>query len=278
MIHNENIEIKITEDVSKTKKTGPPAILRCWTVKNMDCYPNLKRIAVVVAPGGGYEYISERENLPIVTKLLGEGIQAFVLEYSITPNQFPTQLMELATAISIVRKRANEWCIDPNKIVIMGFSAGGHLCAQMGAFWDQKFLYSPLKLKPDDIKPNGVILSYPVITSGDEGHRPSFDVLTGGDPEKVKYFPVEKHVTKNYPKTFIWHCDDDPTVSPTNAILMYNSLHKAGIQSELHIYPIGVHGLSLGTEQTSTNGTERLMPYVQNWFDHALRFIRDILF
>ena len=278
MIYNENIEINIADDVSKTKKTGRPAVLKCWTVKNMQCYPNLKRIAVIVVPGGAYQSVADREDVPVATKLLGEGMQTFVLEYSVSPNRFPIQLMELATAISIVRKRASEWNIDANKIVIMGFSAGGHLCGQMGAFWNKEFLYAPLKLKPKDIKPNGVILSYPVITGGDGGHRLSFDSLTGGDPEKIKLFPVEEHVTKDYPKTFIWHCDDDVDVKPSNAIAMYSALRNAGVQSELHIYPVGTHGLSLGTEQTSINGGRWLVPYAQNWIDHALRFIREILF
>ena len=125
------------------------------------------RPAVVICPGGGYRYTSSREPESIAMQYLAAGMQAFVLYYNCAPSVFPCALLELAKSVSIVRSHAAEWNIDPDKILVVGFSAGGHLAASIGCFWNQEFVYGPLGLTAEDIRPNGNILGYPVITSGE---------------------------------------------------------------------------------------------------------------
>ena len=141
---------------------------------------------VVVCGGGGYEYISDREQEPIVLQFLSMGYHACLLNYSVAPNVFPTAVCELASAVALIREHAQEWGVDSDKIVTCGFSAGGHLAASLGVFWNREFVYGALNRKPEEVKPNGQILCYPVITSGEKAHRGSVQKLLGAECETVK--------------------------------------------------------------------------------------------
>lgn len=130
-----------------------------------------RRPAVVICPGGGYGMTSDREAEPVALKFLEKGFQCFILRYSVEPVRFPAALLQLATAVAMVRSRADEWHVNADKIAVCGFSAGGHLAASLGVFWNREFVNGPLGLTPGDAKPNGMILGYPVITSGEFAHR-----------------------------------------------------------------------------------------------------------
>lgn len=230
--------------------------------------PDRLRPAILICPGGGYSRISDRENTPVVTQYLSMGCHVMVLKYSVVPNRFPDALHELASSIALIRAHAAEWMVASDKIIVTGFSAGGHLACSLGVFWNQDFVYKPLSLDSEQIKPNGMILCYPVITSGPDCHQDSFINLLGekaDDPEVRKAVSLELHAGPQTPKTFLWHTWTDNAVSVANSLLLAQSFLKAEVNLEMHIYPTGCHGLSLATEEVSSPDGRQIEPQCQSW-------------
>ena len=124
------------------------------------------RPAVVVCPGGGYRFVSPREGEPVAMQYLSMGYHVFVLRYSVAPARFPTALWQLALLMSQIREHSEEWAVDPEKIVVSGFSAGGHLACSLGVFWNREFVYGPLGCDAKAIRPDGMILCYPEVITG----------------------------------------------------------------------------------------------------------------
>ncbi len=212
-----------------------------------------KRPVVVICPGGGYHMTSDREAETIALKFVGMGYHAVVLRYSVEPALFPESLLQLAKAVALLRENAEKWHIDTNKIVVQGSSAGGHLAASLGVFWKKPFVAEALGVASEMVRPNGLMLSYPVITSGKKAHQGSFECLLGDEyknEEKREALSLEKCVTKDTPPTFLWHTAPDDTVPVENSLLFFQALHALDIPAELHIYPVGPHGLGLATEET----------------------------
>lgn len=210
-----------------------------------------KRPAVIICPGGGYEYLSDRETQPVAMRFASHGINAFILKYSIS-SPFPAALLELAYAVKYVRENAEKFDIAPDKILLCGFSAGGHLTACLGTLWDSGFLKN-ITGSTDMFKPNGMILCYPVITSGKYRHKGSIESILGKKPsdDMLELVSVEKQVCDKTPKTFIWHCADDKTVPVENTLDFTKALSQYKIPFECHIFPFGGHGLALADESTA---------------------------
>lgn len=236
----------------------------------LDSYPEYqgirKRPLVVICPGGGYGHHSPREGEAIAIKMNNLGYNAVVLRYSLAPNEYPCALLELATVVAMARKNADEWSIDPDKIIVAGFSAGGHLAASLGTMWNRGFITEKLGLKPEDIKPDGMLLSYPVITSGEFAHRGSFEKLLGSQyDEMVDKLSLENLVNEDTPATFMWHTFEDGSVPVENSMFLANALRKANVHFELHIFPYGSHGLGLATEETNTKEGNKIQPECAVW-------------
>lgn len=267
------------------KKTGcaddlsENAVLRSYL---LDAGESLKdsehRPAVIVCPGGCYARKSLREGEPAALRFLSRGMQAFVLQYS-TPARFPCALAELGAAVALIRERAGEWHIDPRRIFLCGFSAGGHLCASLGTLHDRDFLREllggKLGLSEGSWRPDGMILAYPVISSGAYGHRESCEMLLGPDPREdlLELISLEKHVTEKTVPAFVWHTGEDQTVPVENALLFAMALRRAGVPMELHIYERGEHGLAICDEVTG-NTPSRIQPDVAGWVELAVRWIK----
>lgn len=236
-----------------------------------------ERPFVVVCPGGGYNHISPREGEYLALQFLAMGYHAAVLSYSVTPAVYPTQLLELTKAMALIRKNAKEWRVDKNKIFVQGSSAGGHLAASFGCFWKEELFTAAAGGDPETIRPNGLILSYPVITSGEYAHRGSFQMVLGERyKELLEKMSLEKQVNVDTPKTFIWHTFEDGTVPVENSLLFISALRKQGIPFECHIYPKGKHGLGLGNELTCAEGIYgELRPEVSGWVNMAGTFIKN---
>lgn len=153
--------------------------------------PNSRlRPMVLICPGGGYSWTSEREGEPVAMRFLAAGIHASVLWYSTAPAEFPDALSEVGAAVKYLRENAVKYHIDSNKIIVAGFSAGGHLAASYGCFWRSDFLCRALGLeysKAAWLRPNGLILGYPVITSGVKAHHETIENLLGAFPD-VSYY------------------------------------------------------------------------------------------
>lgn len=231
-----------------------------------------KRPAVIICPGGGYEYLSDREGQAVAMRFSSVGINAFVLRYSVC-TEFPVPLIEIAQAVKYLRENAEKYDIDPNKVLVCGFSAGGHLAASLGTLWNNDYLKKIIG-STELCKPNGMILSYPVITSGPFCHQGSIDTIIGKDPsEKMsELVSLEKQVTADTVKTFIWHCADDGCVPPENTIDFVKALSANHVSFECHIYPFGGHGLALSDHSTSAY-EGHFNDTCAKWFDLAVNWV-----
>ena len=240
---------------------------------------SIKRPAVIVCPGGAYMYTSEREAEPVAIQYLAGGCHAFVLRYSCAPAVFPTALLELAKAVQIVREHADEWHVDEKKIIVSGFSAGGHLAASLSVFWDRDFVREALGVSNELVKPNGSILCYPVITSGKFAHRGSFGNALAEkehDEDMLELLSLEKQVSSSTPPTFLWHTWADGAVPVENSLFYAQALRENGVPTELHIYPRGGHGISLANEETSTDDAAHIIPECQDWIVKAVDWVKRL--
>lgn len=249
---------------------GSSADLECLLIDN---FPQIEadrvRPCVLVVPGGGYLETSPREAEPIAIRMLGYGFQACILHYSTDTARHPVALAEIAQAMTLIRSHADEWHIDPQAVFVAGFSAGGHLAANLGTEWDKPLL-ADLGFSAQMIQPNGLMLGYPVISSGEFAHNPSFERLLGdraNDPEARESVSIEKHVMPAFPPTFLFHTMTDTTVPVENSILLLSALRKAGVSVEAHFFPTGRHGVSLGTRESMYMDGTGVEECVQVWPD-----------
>ena len=234
----------------------------------------------VICPGGGYWWCSEREAEPVALKMIGNGIAAAVVNYACEGQHYPLQMLEILAAITYIRRNSGRLHIDPEKIAVMGFSAGGHAACTTGLFWQEELAEKTLGIEFGEDKPNGMILCYPVITSGKYAHTDSMKCLLGDDPDTglLEKMSLERQVTENAPHAFIWHTSEDGLVPLENSLYIAEALHEKGIDVEMHIYPKGHHGLSLCDETVSKR--EDISPavaYCSDWVPHCIRWIKEIL-
>lgn len=248
---------------------GTAARLTGYVIDNSaDIDPDRRRPAILILPGGGYEMTSDREADPIAMAMLGFGFHAFVLRYSVAPSRYPVALVEAAETVQMIRRNAEAWHVDPTAIVVMGFSAGGHLAANLGTTHDEAALREG-GVDPQLARPNGMALSYPVISSGRHAHRGSFQALLGergDDPGMLRQLSLEYQVGTDTPPTFIWHTIPDDCVPVQNTLMFVEALAEHGVPVEAHLFPSGGHGLSLGTMETSWHGDAAgVEECVQSW-------------
>lgn len=247
-----------------------------------DYYPEINvqtRPLVLICPGGAYAYTSPREAEAFAMQFLAMGCHAAVLKYSCAPAVYPTALTELALSMKLLREHAEEWHID--KLLVLGCSAGGHLAASLGVFWAEDFLAKAAGISASEkelLRPDGMILCYPVITSGVYAHRASMDNLLGPDrckdEEWLERMSLENHVTEKTPKAFIWHTYTDGSVPVENSLMLVSALRKAGVNTEFHMYPAGGHGLGLANRLTQNQGNSAnqeecttWIPLVKTWIE-----------
>jgi acetyl esterase/lipase len=229
--------------------------------------------AVIIFPGGGYRINAiSHEGTDVAKKLNEWGITTFVVKYRI-PDDATMQDKEMGPlqdgqrAIQMVRERAAEWNVNPQRIGIMGFSAGGHLASTAGTHFNKEVILNGNKT---NLRPNFMILGYPVISFQSEiTHSGSKDNLIGKNPtqEKVDYYSNELQVTADTPPTFLFHASDDQAVKSENSIRFYQALVKNNVATEIHIYQSGGHGFGMNNKTTSDSWVDRLKNWMKanNW-------------
>jgi acetyl esterase/lipase len=223
--------------------------------------------AIIVCPGGGYTHLADHEGGPVAEWLNSLGVTAFVLKYRLGPRyHHPAPMQDAARAIRIVRARAAEWGLDPQRIGILGFSAGGHLASTAGTHFDSGNSNAADPIERVSSKPNLMILIYPVITMRDKTHAGSRKSLLGDNPgpELVALLSNDEQVTKETPPAFLVHTSNDEAVPVENSLLFVSALRRASVPFEFHLYERGPHGFGLGGKD----------PILATWPDRCAGWLR----
>lgn len=224
--------------------------------------------SIVVCPGGGYSGLaSAHEGVAICQEFNKIGITAFLLKYRLPSDDIMVDrsigpLQDAQTAILIVRKNATAWGIDPAKIGIIGFSAGGHLASTAGTHFDKPVIENKENIS---LRPDFMMLLYPVISFGEQAHVGSRENLIGKTPAagQVDLYSNEKQVTTNTPPTFIVHAEDDTVVPVQNSLLFYDACLKNKVKVEMHLFQEGPHGFGLNNPKSK----DKWFEWATNWLD-----------
>jgi len=226
---------------------------------------NATGAAVVICPGGAYQHLAEHEGKVYAQWLNDHGVAAFVLQYRLgnAGYRHPVMLQDAARAVRTVRSRAAEWNVDPNRIGIMGSSAGGHLASTLLTHFDSGDTNATDVIDRQSSRPDLGILCYPVITLGRFTHQGSRNNLLGTNatPEMIELLSNELQVRKDTPPVFLWHTFEDNAVPVENSLQFADALRKAGVPFDLHIYEKGGHGLGLGVRQYNGGDQQKLLPW-----------------
>lgn len=243
---------------------------------SMECSYSKTRPAIIVCPGGGYNFTSPREADPIALSYVAAGFHAFVIDYSCAPAGWPAACCEIAKAIAYVRDHAEEYHID--KIILCGFSAGGHAAASAGVHYNNPVIKEFAEVDGIKNKPDGLILGYPVITDElEKTHMGTYNNFCLGTKDPEKYFGLEHFVNSDTPKSFIWHTFEDPVVPVENSMKFANALVENKVSCELHIFPKGSHGLSLADKRVvAPESIENCPIGVNVWMDMSIRWIENL--
>lgn len=225
--------------------------------------------AVVICPGGGYGFLSiTKEGTAIAKKFNENGIAAFVLKYRLPSDLIMLDktigpLQDGQRAIQLIRERSAEWNVDPAKIGVIGFSAGGHLASTIATHFDKFLVANP---KNTSVRPDFALLLYPVITFGEYAHRGSINKLLGLNPsqELLNLYSNEQQVTPTTPPVFLVHAQNDGLVPIQNSLLFYESLLKNKVKAEMHLYQAGGHGFGINNKSTT-----------DEWFERCLNFLKQ---
>jgi acetyl esterase/lipase len=210
--------------------------------------------AIVVCPGGGYGNLAmDHEGKQIAEWLNTLGVTAAVLEYRHRGKGYghPAPMQDVQRAIRTVRANAEKWDVHPQRVGVLGFSAGGHLASTAATHFDRGNKKSDDPIERQSCRPDFAILCYPVIAFGESyTHTGSQRNLLGenADPKLIAEFSNEKQVTRDTPPTFLWHTTEDKAVPPENSVRFYLALRRAGVSAELHIFEHGRHGLGLAKD------------------------------
>lgn len=227
--------------------------------------PSDRRACIVICPGGGYHHRAAHEGEPVARWVNNLGIAAVVLDYRVAPYRHPYPLLDAQRAIRLVRHHASEWGIDPSRVGVLGFSAGGHLASTLGTHYDSGNHSSIDPVERFSSRPDLMILCYPVISFTEHRHLGSIRNLLGPEPPEDLLLSLsnERQVTQDTPPTFLWHTANDPGVPVENSLMFAKALSANEIPFELHVYPSGRHGLGLAAGN----------PHISTWTELCSLFL-----
>lgn len=260
------------------RNQGAKGYLKCYIQDNPQTYKQKYTYpAILIMAGGGYAYVSAREAEPVALRYLAFGFQAFVLEYSTgASHRYPTQLIEAAMAMIFIRENAKDFDLSNDMVCALGFSAGGHLCGCLATLFDEPILKKTFAKHTHLIKPNAIVLCYPVIVSGQKSHSDSFDNLCGNDQELKQYLSLDQRVSPNSCPAFIWHTFTDASVPVYNSLAYALACEKNKVPFALHIFEKGTHGLS--TAQIDTNSQDvisQASTNIDQWTKLSIDWLKD---
>ncbi len=227
-------------------------------LKDDEAFP---RPCALILAGGAYEHRSRRETEPVMLRFLSSGYQVFTLDYTVGRENIALHEpeREVNAAINHIRENAAEYDTHSHRIVLVGFSAGGHLALSSQCHFASG-------------RADALVLCYPVVTTGKYGHEVSTFNITGGDEKKKQYYSLENQITDKVPPTFIWHTTKDKSVHPMNTLLLSEALTEKHIPFEYHLFQKGKHGLSICTNDVNSpeERTSNWLPLVFSWLEDIL--------
>lgn len=230
--------------------------------------------AVIVCPGGAYGGLSDHEGGPIAQALNAGGISAFVLRSRLTPYHYPVELWDVQRAVRVVRAHAAEFGIAPDKIAVLGFSAGGHLAGMAATMYDEPdgAVENGDAVDGLSCRPDAAVLCYPVVSMIEScGHEGSCQHLTGYEdaPAELRArLSLERRVSDTTPPVFLWHTAEDASAPVENSLRFAQAMHEHQRPFSLHVYPHGRHGLGLASETPLTCG----------WMSEVIAWLKDLSF
>lgn len=248
-------ECSVTAFLQTEKKTGNGAV---------------RLPAILICPGGGYDIVSDREAEPVAKEYYAAGYHAFVLYYSVGKKARDFRpLLQLSSAMAHIRRHAEEWHVDENRIAVCGFSAGGHLAASLGVLFNEEEFLKRWN-RQDNIRPDAMVLGYPVITADEFANEGSILNVSGASKgsEAYAYFGLDGHVDADTPTAFLWHTSVDDCVPVENSLRFASALSAAKIPFELHVLPLGSHGLSVCTNEVDTPDS-----YNARWVEWSVKWL-----
>lgn len=270
--------IHLTEYFPFLGENGKDPTVERYSPTNMDVDKcrQAKRPCLLVIPGGGYSRISPREDEPLALHFMPLGYHIFILRYTPGPeHNFPTQIREVAALTDLIRTHAEDWLCDTAHIAIMGFSAGGHLAAHYSNAYNWPEVQAVF---PNALPVQACILAYSVISADPRvAHSDSFENLLGhplSDAEKER-FSCQNMVSDQTPPTFLWHTAADQLVPVENSLIYARALADHKIPFELHIFPLGRHGLSMVYDDPAKIIPEEALPNRQ-WLTLAQNWLRSL--
>ncbi len=236
----------------------------------------VRRGAVIACPGGGYAMLSRTEGEAVALAFAGQGYQTFTLHYRTGERAaWPNPLVDAAQAVAYVRAHADEWRIDPDKIAVAGFSAGGHVAAALGTMWPRADVQAAAGADGGAIRPNALILGYPALSMRiDRGSQEILELLGPGRPVEEVFAETETadFVGPHTPPTFLWTIFDDGAIPVEQGLTFCERLAAHEVPFELHTFAHGEHASSLGTAVTAFGGTE--YPHTAHWFELCCEWLR----
>lgn len=227
------------------------------------------KACIIVCPGGGYHMRAAHEGAPVSQWLNKLGLASVVLDYRVK-HRYPASLQDARRAVQTVRHRASEWNIDPARVGILGFSAGGHLAASAATLFVEGDASANDPIVRQSSRPDAAVLCYAVLSAApDIRHGGSIAMLLGNEPWSEtarRQVSLELMVTPRTPPCFLWHTHDDSGVPVANSLRFAEALAAAKVACELHVYPQGRHGLGLAGDE----------PTVSQWTDQCSRWLADL--
>ena len=268
--------IDLYDELKIERKSAKGGFLNCYLQDKFVKYVNNDRKypAMIVCPGGAYVEIHPREGEPVAIEYYSYGFSAFYLEYSLAPDShYPTQLKEIAMAIAYIRRNAKTLGIEPDRVAVCGFSAGGHLAASIGILFDDPAI-SETGISKEEARPDAVVLAYPVVSS--TGHQNSFNNISGNNEILKQQLSLEKRVTSESVPAFIMHTFGDKGVPCRDSLLLASAYYENGVPFTLHIYETGPHGIGIANHTAyPTDNEPAYSRAAKSWVELSVNWLAE---
>jgi acetyl esterase/lipase len=270
MLHIETIDLYERYAAERKGPGGQLTVYALQPIPKVD--PNRRFPAVLILPGGAYAWVSPREAEPVAMRFLSRGFSCFILNYSCAPARFPVALREAALAMRYIRDEAHRLHVLPDKVAALGFSAGGHLCGTLGTLFDAPEVED---VGPADrLRPDALVLCYPVSVSRGRTHMDSFVNLCGDDRALMDRLSLDRLVRRDMMPVFLWHTRTDDSVPVDGTMKLAAALAEKDVPFSLHVFAAGRHGLATGDDLVYRR--DNLPPVsdgVLDWPELAVRFL-----